>query len=124
MGREIIDSSVLDDYRKVMGVQGEAFVRDLVRAFIDDTNGLAEMLVLAWKDQDVKTFRRAAHGLKTSSMTMGALRLAQQFEALENKSSMGEIGDETLFNETMSSLERARKELSRLYPQKNIHKDG
>jgi HPt (histidine-containing phosphotransfer) domain-containing protein len=117
MGREIIDSSVLDDYRKVMGDQGEAFVRDLVRAFIEDSNGLAEMLASSWEDQDANTFRRAAHGLKTTSLTMGALHLADQFAVLERNASMGEMDDEALYNTTISSLERARKELSRLYLQ-------
>lgn len=115
MGREIIDSSVLDDYRKVMGDGGDAFVRDLVRAFIDDSNGLAEMLDCAWKDQDANTFRRAAHGMKTTSLTMGALHLADQFATLELNASMGEMDDEALYRATISSLERAREELSRLY---------
>ena len=117
MGREIINSSVLDDYRQVMGDQGEDFVRELVRAFIDDTNGLGELLYEAWQGKDSKTFQRAAHSMKTTSKTMGAMPLAGQFEVLEQQAMMGRLDNESLFQDTMSALDRAREELARLYLQ-------
>jgi HPt (histidine-containing phosphotransfer) domain-containing protein len=117
MRRQIIDSSVLDDYRQVMGNQGDAFVRDLVRAFIDDTNGLGELLSRAWNNKDQKAFQRAVHSMKTTSKTMGAMPLAGQFEVLEQQAMMGILDDETLFQETISSLDKAREELTRLYLQ-------
>jgi HPt (histidine-containing phosphotransfer) domain-containing protein len=115
MGQEIIDSSILDDYRKVMGDQGDAFVRDLVKSFIDDTSGLAELLSKAWHEKDHRSFERAAHSLKTTSKTMGANHLASQFDALEFEASMKNLDNNVLFEETMTALEIARTELTRIY---------
>jgi HPt (histidine-containing phosphotransfer) domain-containing protein len=117
MDRVIIESDILDDYRRVMGEDGEAFVRDLVTAFIKDSNGLAETLELAWKDKDQGAFERAAHTFKTTSKTMGAIQLSRQFESLELKASMGDLQDEALYTETMASLDQARRELTKLYLQ-------
>lgn len=115
MGREIIESDILKDYRQVMGEDGEAFVRDLVTAFIEDSNGLTGTLVTAWEDKELESFQRAAHNLKTTSKTMGALQLSRQFETLELKAAQGDMEDEALFTEVMASLEQARLELTQLY---------
>lgn len=115
MGREIIDSSVLDDYRRVMGDQGDDFVRDMVKAFIDDSNGLGGLLCEAWNMKDPKAFQRAAHSMKTTSKTMGAIPLAGQFEILEQQAMKGILDDEMLFQQTLTCLENARLELMKLY---------
>ena len=115
MGQEIINSSFLDDYREVMGDQGDDFVRDLVKSFIDDTHGLAELLSEAWDKKDQKTFERAAHSLKTTSKTMGATLLSEHFEKLEYQASMGDLGDDKLYNETLTTLAEVRQELTRIY---------
>lgn len=115
MAREITESDILEDYRQVMGEEGEAFVRELVTSFIEDSNGLTEALVTAWKDKDQRAFQRAAHNLKTTSKTMGAMKLSRQCETLELKAAQGDMEDETLFADAMHSLEHARLELTRLY---------
>ena len=115
MEQEIIDSSFLDDYRQVMGEQGDAFVRDLVKSFIEDTSGLAELLVAAWEQKDQASVLRAAHSLKTTSKTMGANLLSERFEKLEYQASMGNISDHDLYHETLAALEGVREELTRLY---------
>jgi HPt (histidine-containing phosphotransfer) domain-containing protein len=115
MEKEIIDSSFLDDYREVMGDQGDAFVRELVKSFIDDTSGLAELLAAAWEEKDQTSFVRAAHSLKTTSKTMGANLLSERFENLEHQASMGDLSNDDLFSETLIALEGVREELTRLY---------
>ena len=64
---------------------GAEFVVDLVQAFLDDAPALLGSLRSAMAAGDATAFRRAAHSLKSNSLTFGAGQLATLARDLESR---------------------------------------
>ena len=67
---------------------GADFVLELVDTFLIEAPAMIDELRSALAANDADRFRRAAHSLKSNSMTFGALTLGAQARALE----LGGIG--------------------------------
>jgi HPt (histidine-containing phosphotransfer) domain-containing protein len=80
-----IDGDVLEKFRRAMGDIGD----DLVGTFITTARQQSETLVQASKRADISVVELAAHSLKSSSGTVGALRLAKLCHALELEAGKG-----------------------------------
>ncbi len=80
---EPVNPRALDALRAMMGTDGEALARKVMRAYLDDAPaGLARMKAAADRC-DADALRQAAHGMKSSSANVGAEKLARLCKDLE-----------------------------------------
>jgi HPt (histidine-containing phosphotransfer) domain-containing protein len=83
---DVID---LATYRELQATAGSDFVVELVDTFLEEAPTMLAALHAAQATGDAESFRRAAHSLKSNSLTFGALALGAAARALE----LGGIGD-------------------------------
>jgi HPt (histidine-containing phosphotransfer) domain-containing protein len=73
----------LEVYRDLQETAGADFVEELVDTFLEEAPGMLAALRAAHMAGNDERFRRAAHSLKSNSLTFGAAALAVQARALE-----------------------------------------
>ena len=73
----------LEVYRELQETAGADFVEELVDTFLEEAPGMLADLRAAHMAGSDERFRRAAHSLKSNSLTFGAAALAGQARALE-----------------------------------------
>ncbi|GAB4430278.1 MAG: hypothetical protein Kow002_18730 [Anaerolineales bacterium] len=88
MANEVID---LDTYRALEEMVGEAYVLEMVDAFLDEGKHFLDDLNSALNTSDVDRFRRAAHSLKSNAATFGALHLSGLAKELEEIARDGQL---------------------------------
>ena len=76
----VIDSFVFESLKQMVGTD---FIGELVATFLEDAPRMLEELRTSLAANDVETFRRAAHSMKTNAATFGATELAELAKALE-----------------------------------------
>jgi HPt (histidine-containing phosphotransfer) domain-containing protein len=75
---------------------GGAFVAELIDTFVEDARELTAQLPAALARRDVDGFRRAAHSLKSTSESLGAMALAslaRELEAIARAGSLDGAGE-------------------------------
>jgi len=77
-----------DVYRELQATAGAEFVAELVDTFFQEAPGMLAALRAARSAGDADVYRRAAHSLKSNSLTFGATALAAAARAQE----LGGIG--------------------------------
>jgi histidine phosphotransfer protein HptB len=82
MNESVIDKAVYEELQETAGAE---FVADLVDTFLEEATGMLAELRSARADNHADRFRRAAHSLKTNSITFGAMRLGSLARDLELK---------------------------------------
>lgn len=85
-----IDSQVFNALKEEVGAD---FMGEMVEIYCDDTRQQIELLQSALAQGDVGTFTRAAHSLKSTSLSLGALAfgsLARELEMLGRSGSLAE----------------------------------
>lgn len=82
---DILDLSVLDPYRAVMGGNADEFVAELIDSYFVSAPDLLQELDRSLELKNVEGFVRAAHTLKSTSRTLGAKRLATVAYVLEQE---------------------------------------
>lgn len=88
---DVTDPSVLESYRQMMGEDAETFIRDLVRTYLQNSERLVNDMVAAYDSGGLEVFHRSAHTLKSSSASLGAMRLSAVCKQLEEASRNGKI---------------------------------
>lgn len=84
MSASLIDNpNALDQYLEMFGEDGPEFVIDIIETYLEDTPKQFDQLDQSMAAEDYATFRRIAHSLKSSSATVGATILADDFAVLE-----------------------------------------
>ncbi len=76
----------LDSYYRVMGDDTNAFLAELIGTFLPNTQKLIDDLNKSLEGNDLATFHRSAHTLKSSSASLGAMRLSELAKNLEFES--------------------------------------
>jgi len=76
----LVDTAV---YRELQDTAGAEFTAELVGTFVEETPGILQTLRRSHAQADADNFRRAAHSLKSNSLTFGAAPLAALARALE-----------------------------------------
>jgi HPt (histidine-containing phosphotransfer) domain-containing protein len=71
----LLDDAVLAELRASTG-EDDAFVRELVETYVSEASVYLEAMTAAAADADATAIIRPAHTLKSSSATLGAMRLA------------------------------------------------
>jgi CheY-like chemotaxis protein len=102
--REIsaVDWSVLETYADGMGDEGNSLISELIDIYLENTPKLLTSLRQSITDNDIEVFNRAAHTIKSSSASLGAMRLSSQSKELELQSL--EIPLATLKNKMESAV--------------------
>jgi two-component system, sensor histidine kinase len=84
-----LDPEVLENLRKLDQAGSPSLVARVARAYLDDTPGRLESLRIAVEAADSQGVRLAAHGLKSSSLNVGASTLGALCRDLETQASRG-----------------------------------
>jgi HPt (histidine-containing phosphotransfer) domain-containing protein len=76
----VIDLPTFEALKEAMGAD---FISELVQAYFEETPQLISKLQQALSNQDCEEFRRAAHSIKSTSNSFGALELGALAKELE-----------------------------------------
>jgi histidine phosphotransfer protein HptB len=85
-----IDSRVFNALKEEVGAD---FMGEMVETYCDDARQQIVLLQSALEQGDVGTFTRAAHSLKSTSLSMGALAFGSLARALEMLGREGNLAD-------------------------------
>lgn len=77
------DPIAIERLRAVAGDQGPTFVAEMAELFLGETRKTLDDLQAGCDEKDWKVVARLAHSLKSSSATLGAMRLSAVCRALE-----------------------------------------
>ena len=95
-----IDLATLEELQATTDAE---FVAEIVDAFCEDTPRYIAELRESLTEQDLDTFRRAAHSIKSSSKIVGALNLAFQAAELEQMARAGTLDDAATKTESLAA---------------------
>ena len=76
----LLDMNVFHNLKDSTGAD---FILELLSAFFEDAENQMEQMRTSMATQDVETFRRAAHSLKSNAATFGAMELSSLARELE-----------------------------------------
>ncbi len=76
----VIDKTTFEELKQM---SGEDFINEIIDAFLDDAPAMFTNMQLALDNQDVESFRRNAHSLKSNANTFGATELGTLAKELE-----------------------------------------
>ena len=76
-----IDKATFEELKQM---SGEDYITELIDAFLEDAPNMIAAIKTAIAVQDVESFRRNAHSLKSNANTFGALELGQLAKELEH----------------------------------------
>lgn len=118
-----VDRTVLDELSRSVGDDAE-FLRELVETYLDDAPQQIEAIRSGLAKRDVERVHRAAHTLKSSSASIGAMTLAEMSHELEAQALPAttsphdlDSGDyATRADAIAAELDRVREELDALVP--------
>ncbi len=92
---------------------GRAFVQEIVAVFCEDTPERLRLGRFGAESKDLDATRRAAHSLKSTAATLGAVRLqalSERIEALAARRQAAAVA--ALLNDWESSFASARRDLT------------
>ena len=87
----VIDRATFNELKQM---SGEDFINELIDAFLEEAPDMLQNMGMALETQDVESFRRNAHSLKSNANTFGATELGElarelEFKARENDLDIG-----------------------------------
>ena len=90
-GAEIIDETALKRLKDTLGKQAEKMFPTFLQGFVDDGIRLLADARQALQHGDAKALRLAAHTLKSTSATFGAMKLSAAARELEDMARQGKL---------------------------------
>ena len=90
MGNTAIDVATFEQLKSDLG---EDFIAELVETYCTETPQLIESLQKSLAGLDSDGFRRAAHSIKSSSASLGAMRLSEHARQLEMIGKSGDLAE-------------------------------
>lgn len=106
----IIDKTAFEELKENMGVD---FIGEILQAYFEETPKLIENLEKSFSKKDYEAFTRAAHSIKSTSNSVGALAygaLARELEMAGKEHDLDNISEKvaelvSTFSEVKISLE-------------------
>ena len=89
----VIDKITFDELKQM---SGEDFINELIDTFLEDAPKMIAEIKSAYTSNNVESFRRAAHSMKSNAATFGASQLAalaKELEMLGKENKLHETGD-------------------------------
>lgn len=113
---QVLDPAAIANLRSLSPDDGDAFLREIIGIFIDDTPRRIAELHASRASGDTAAFTRAAHSIKGSSSNLGANELRIVAEQLEHGARKHGIDEscEVMVAELEAAFIRARDELTKL----------
>ncbi len=100
----LIDQATFNELKQMSGTD---FINELIDAFLDDAPNMIQNMHTALDTNDVESFRRNAHSLKSNANTFGATelgRLAKELEMMGKENNL-EIGNRLeILSETFGNV--------------------
>jgi HPt (histidine-containing phosphotransfer) domain-containing protein len=91
-------------FEELQATLGNDFTVELVETYFAETPGLLDQLHQAFSQGNAAVFQRAAHSIKSTSASFGALDLAAQAKELEM---IGRAGDLSGAGEKLAALDES-----------------
>ena len=110
------DPAAIEKLRAVAGDQGAGFVAEMAQLFLDEATKSLDELKRDCERNDWKHVTRIAHSLKSSSATLGLMRMSAACKALELDTKDGEPSPQAtaLSAAVFEEFEEAKPTLLRL----------
>ena len=89
----VIDKTTFDELKQM---SGEDFINELIDTFLEDAPKMIAEIKSAFESNNIESFRRAAHSMKSNASTFGASQLsalAKELEMLGKENKLHETGD-------------------------------
>ena len=86
-----LDLSILDDIREMAGESADLIIQQILNEYVEDAPPRLEAIAQAIADSDPEQLRQSAHGLRSGSVNIGALQVAEFASQLEKKGRAGEL---------------------------------
>ena len=80
----VLNPKVLQDLQEMAGADAAEFMIEVIDCYCDHTPNQLQAMRVALVQEDAATLHRAAHSLKASSASVGAILLSQLCQALEH----------------------------------------
>ncbi|HEY9613156.1 GAF domain-containing hybrid sensor histidine kinase/response regulator, partial [Allocoleopsis sp.] len=107
-----VDTEVLQALLSHMGANASVFMGQLIDIYLKETPLLLQTLATSVTQEDVAAIRQAAHTLKSSSASLGAITLSELCQELEAIAGSGAITQaQELFTRLESEFERVKTAL-------------
>ena len=106
-----IDKATFDVLKQM---SGEDFIGELIDAFLEDAPTMLDAMRSALETQDVETFRRNAHSLKSNANTFGATELGELAKELESMARDNDLKIGNRFEAIVEAYEEVARELETL----------
>jgi HPt (histidine-containing phosphotransfer) domain-containing protein len=103
--KTLIDEQIIRELREAVG---DDYIPELIQAYLEETPTLLRDLQAALAAGDVIPFTRAAHSIKSSSASLGALDFSAQAKELEL---IGKSGDLSQVSDKVGRLTAGYTEL-------------
>ena len=108
-----VDGEAIARLRELVEDDGQAFLKDILGTYITDTTKRLETLRQNATNRNAPELMRSAHAIKGSSLNVGANRLADYCQQLEDIAGAGKLdGTATLVTQIEGEFERVQKELN------------
>ena len=108
----VIDKSTFDELKQM---SGDDFINELIDTFLEDTPKMIAEIKSAYAANNIESFRRAAHSMKSNAATFGASQLAalaKELEMLGKENKLHETGDRLkALDEAYTSVHSELKDL-------------
>jgi HPt (histidine-containing phosphotransfer) domain-containing protein len=110
--QEALDTEVLQAFRNTMGASASQILAQLIDIYLEDTPNLLQVMGIAVNHQDAVAMQQAAHTLKSSSASLGAITFSKLCEQLEIISNSGTTaGAREIILQIESEYERVKSTL-------------
>lgn len=110
----LLDPSALETLRKVAGDSDPGFVAEMAQLFLAETRKALKELGEANARADAHTLSRIAHSLKSSSATLGLMRLSKACLALEIATKNGDLHAQDLVGSVCAQFDEAAPHLEQV----------
>jgi HPt (histidine-containing phosphotransfer) domain-containing protein len=104
----VIDATIFNELKEM---SGEDFINELIDAFLEDGPNMLDHMRTALEKEDVESFRRNAHSLKTNANTFGATELAARAKELETMARQNNLEVEDRLEKLNQAFSEAAEEL-------------
>jgi PAS domain S-box-containing protein len=113
----VLDLDLLDDLRIMAGDGAEALMAEVFQSYLEDAPVRLQAIREAIAQESPQELFQTAHALKSLSLTIGAMQLAEVCRRLETLGRQGHLPDnETYVHELDAGLHQVQENIYRLLP--------
>jgi len=113
----VIDTQILQELRDMAGDDASEMIAEVIDSYLEDAAPKLQEIYRAIDKQDSEELRNSAHALKSLSVTIGAVLLAQVSSKLEAIGRSGTTSNASTLLETLDTeYQRVKTALQKHYP--------